>query len=95
MPVRSAARTWRRFPRPEREIIELQLVHRGQARCPSCGAALLERPNTRLSAVLPCGARGLDLDCRGCRRFYPRVQHTARSLYVLRLQRLAAAVLRA
>ena len=95
MPVRSAARTWRRFARREREIIELQLVARGEARCPCCGAALVERPNTRLSAVLPTGARGFDMDCRGCRRFHPRVQHTARSLYVLRLQRLAAAVLRA
>ncbi len=94
MPRRSA-RTWRRFGRPDRRRIEEQLAAWGEARCPCCGATLFERPNTRLAAVLPGGARGLDLDCRGCRRFHARVQHTARSLYVLRLQRLAAAVLRA
>ncbi len=95
MPVRSTGRTWRRFGRPDRERIEQQLATLGEARCPCCGGALVERPNTRLAAVLPGGARGLDLDCRGCRRFHARVQHTARSLYLLRLHRLAAAVLRA
>ena len=95
MPVRPAARGWRRFRPPERERIERQLALRGEARCPRCGGVLVERPNTRLAAVLPTGARGLDLDCRGCRRFHARVRHTPRSLYLLRLQRLAAAVLRA
>ncbi len=95
MPVRSAARTWRRFGRVERQRIELQLAIWGEARCPCCGGLLAERPNTRLAAVLPSGAGGLDLECRGCRRFHARVQHTARSLYLRRLQRLAAAVLRA
>ncbi len=94
MPARSVARTWRQFARRERETIELQLAHQGEARCPCCGAALVERPNTRLAVLLPTGAQGVDLDCRCCRRFHPRVQHTPRSLYVLRLQRLAAAVLR-
>jgi len=95
MPVGSAARSWRRFRRPDRERIERQLALRGVARCPCCGGVLVERPETRLAAVLPTGAGGLDLDCRGCRRFHARVRHTTRSLYLLRLQRLAAAVLRA
>jgi len=95
MPARSAARTWRRFPRPDRLHIEAQLATLGEARCPACGGTLVERPNTRLAVILPGGARGLDLDCRGCRRFHARVRHTPRSLYLLRLQRLAAAVLRA
>ncbi len=95
MPVRSVARTWRRFGRLDRVRIEEQLVAYGEARCPCCGGVLAERPNTRLAVILPGGARGSDLDCRACRRFHARVQHTARSLYLLRLQRLAAAVLRA
>ena len=95
MPVRPAVRTWRRFGPLERARIERQLALQGEARCPYCGGALLERTNTRLAAVLPTGAGGLDLDCRGCRRFHALVQHTPRSLYLLRLQRLAAAVLRA
>ncbi len=95
MPVRSAPRTWRRFGRLDRERIEEQLATRGEARCPCCGSLLVERRSTRLAVVLPGGARGLDLDCRACRRFHARVRHTARSLYLLRIQRLAAAVLRA
>lgn len=95
MPARSTVRTWRRFGRQARERIELELAIRGEAHCPGCSGALAERPSTRLAAVLPSGARGLDLECRPCRRFHARVQHTPSSLYVLRLQRLAAAVLRA
>ncbi len=95
MPVRSPARTWRRFGRLDRVRIEEQLATGRLARCPCCGGVLVERRSTRLAAILPRGARGLDLDCRGCRRFHARVQHTPRSLYLLRIQRLAAAVLRA
>ncbi len=95
MPVRPAVRTWRRFGRLDRQRIEEQLATRGDARCPCCGGVLVERRSTRLAVILPGGARGLDLDCRACRRFHARVQHTARSLYLVRLQRLAAAVLRA
>ena len=58
-------------------------------------AALIEQGTTRLAAILPSGARGTDLECRQCRRFHPHIRHTRHSLYVLRIQRLAAAVLRA
>lgn len=95
MAVRSASRTWRRFNRQDRDRIELELARSGSARCPCCGAALVEQGSTRLAAVLPSGAQGSDVECRGCRRFHARIRHTPRSLYVLRLQRLAAAVLRA
>ncbi len=95
MPVRSTTRTWRRFNRQERDHIEQQLARQLAALCPCCGAALVEQTTPRLAVVLPRGARGTDLECRGCRRFHARVRHTAHSLYVLRLQRLAAAVLRA
>ncbi len=95
MPVRSVSRTWRRFNRQDRERIEMQLYRHGSARCPSCGAALVEQATTRLAAILPRGARGTDLECRTCRRFHPRVRHTPHSLYIMWLQRLAAAVLRA
>src|SRR5512140_2360934 len=90
MPVRPAIRTWRRFSRQDRDRVEIQLARFGSARCPGCGAALVERATTRLAAVLPRAARGFDLDCRGCRRFHARIRHTPQSLYVLRLQRLAA-----
>lgn len=89
------ARTWRRFPPPESRRIEAELALRGEAYCPGCGRVLVEHPRTRLAALLPSGARGADLDSRRCRRFHARVQHTPGSLRVVRLRRLAAAVLRA
>ena len=95
MPVRPAVRTWRRFPRPEADHIEAEFAARGEALCPRCGRLLATRRGTRLAALLPAQAVGQDLDCRACRRFQARVLHTPGSLYVLRLRRLAAAVLRA
>jgi hypothetical protein len=41
---------------------------------------------------LPLDARGYDLDCRECRRFFCVVRHTARSLRLVRMRRLVAAV---
>ncbi len=95
MALRAARRSWRRYNHQDRDRIELQLARHGGARCPCCGAALVEQGTTRLAAVLPSGVRGSDLECRSCRLFHPRIRHTRHSLYVLRLQRLAAAVLRA
>lgn len=95
MPVRSTARTWRRFRRDDCYAIEAQLASGGEARCPGCGGPLTQRHGTRLAAVLPRGVRGFDVDCRPCRRFHAFVQHSPQSLYVLRIQRLAAAVMRA
>lgn len=37
-------------------------------------------------------AVGYDLECRGCRRYRPVIEHTERSLRLLRMRRLAAAV---
>ncbi len=95
MPLHPGVRTWRRYVRPERQRIEAELVARAMAHCPRCGQTLVARSPTRLGALLPTGAQGQDLDCRGCRRFHARVLHTPGSLYLLRLRRLAAAVLRA
>ena len=95
MPLRPGVRTWRRFGRPECHGIEAELAVHGTAHCPRCGNPLAARSQTRLRAQLPTGAQGQDLDCRGCRRFHARVLHTAGSRYLLRLRRLAAAVLRA
>lgn len=95
MPTHFAGRTWRRFGPEDRDHIERQLAARGRARCPHCRAPLVPRANTRLASLLPHGASGIDLDCRACRRFHARIRHTARSLYMRRIRRLASAVLRA
>jgi hypothetical protein len=50
---------------------------------------------SRMLAVYPVGVKGIDLECRNCHRFHPRVQHTPESLYYTRIQKLASAILRA
>lgn len=87
--------TWRQFNHWDRGAIEHQIAHGPDSYCPCCAGPLEARPRTRLAAVLPGDVRGYDLDCRRCRRFHPRIRHTAHSLYMLRIRRLAAAVLRA
>jgi ribosomal protein S27AE len=94
MRPRLHSRTWTRFGRRDRYLIEAQLLQGPESFCPRCGATLEARPGTRLSAVLPGAVSGFDLDCRDCRQFHPRLSHSPRSLYLLRLRRLAAAVSR-
>lgn len=95
MRPRSRRRAWRAFGPRDRETIAAQLDGGAMARCPRCGSALESRHRTRLSAVIPGEIEGRDLQCRGCRLFDPHVRHTERSIYLLRVRRLAAAVLRA
>jgi uncharacterized protein with PIN domain len=92
MRPRLHSRTWTRFGRRDRSVIEAQLRRGPGSLCPRCNAPLEARPHTRLSAVLPGGVEGFDLDCRDCHQFYSRLQHTPRSRYLLRLQRLASAI---
>lgn len=92
MRPRLHCRTWTRFGWRDRSAIEAQLIRGSGGICPRCGGPLEARPTTRLSAVLPGEVNGFDLDCRGCRQFYPRLFLSDRSLYLLRLKRLAAAV---
>lgn len=95
MRTRMRHRAWRAFSPRERESIVAQLEAGETPCCPRCAAALEQRGHTRLTAVLPGNVDGRDLQCRGCRVFFAWVNHTDRSLYLLRVRRLAAAVLRA
>lgn len=95
MRPRMRCRTWARFGSRDRLAIEEQLTRGPDPTCPRCGAPLEAQPTTRLAAVLPGDVTGFDLDCRPCRQFYSRVFHSPNSLRLLRLRRLAAAVLRA
>jgi hypothetical protein len=92
MRPRLYSRTWTRFGRRDRSVIEAQLAQGAASLCPRCAAPLEARPITRLTAVLPGDIEGIDLDCRGCHQFHPRLSHTPHSRYLLRLRRLAAAV---
>ncbi len=61
-------------------------------RCPDCGQGLLPRVESRKAADVVLDAVAYDLDCDECRRFVCVVLHTARSLRLLRMRRLVAAV---
>jgi hypothetical protein len=88
-------RDWRAYdPRSAREI-ERRISLGAAPHCPSCGDALGVRRRTRLAAVLPGVIDGHDLECRCCRRFHARIRHNPHSRYLLRIQKLAAAVARA
>lgn len=84
--------TWRVFSRHDGAVIERQVRMGRMPRCPCCRELLEARPQTRLRYELPLDASGYDLDCRDCRRFWCVVRHTTRSLRLLRMRRLAAAV---
>ena len=60
--------------------------------CPGCGEVLEARRESRLSRRLPLDATAFDFDCRPCRRFWSMVQHTERSLRLLRMRRFVAAL---
>jgi hypothetical protein len=93
MPTRSKA--WRTYARRDRDAVEALMEKGHEPKCPLCTGPLTMRETTRTAALLPPDALGYDLDCHACRRYHTRVQLRLRSLHVLRLNRLAAAVLRA
>lgn len=90
--LRQRPPAWRAFPARDGRAILLQLGDGEPPCCPWCRHVLEARPETRLASALVLDARGYDLDCRGCRRFLTVVRHTPRSLRLVRMRRLAAAV---
>lgn len=91
----SGRRGWRSFDARDARRIRRDLSAGRPLYCPCCNDPLEHRGATRMSAVLPGSVNGFDLECRGCRRFCSQIRHTQESLYLLRIHRLAAAVLRA
>jgi hypothetical protein len=83
---------WRAYGRRAGRRIEAQLRARDVPTCPICEEPLEARPASRLGRCIVLDAGGYDLDCRGCRRFWCVVCHTARSLRLLRMRRFVAAV---
>lgn len=89
---RRAALTWRVFSRHAGAEIQKQLRDGALPLCPCCDDVLEARPQSRLCRELPLDATGYDLECRGCRRFWCVVRHSARSLRLVRMRRFVAAV---
>ncbi len=89
---RRAPAAWRSFEIRDGREIDRQLRDGRDPCCPCCGELLEARPGTRMTRYLPLDATGFDLECRDCRRFRCVVRHTFRSLRLVRMRRLAAAV---
>lgn len=90
--TRRLRHAWRAFEPRHARAIDRQLHQGAEPRCPCCGDLLEARPGTRMARYLPLDATGYDLECRECRRFRCMVRHTARSLRLVRMRRLVAAV---
>jgi hypothetical protein len=86
------ASAWRGFDSRSAKAIDTQLREGRRPCCPLCRELLQARPVTRMTRYLVLDASGYDLECRTCRRFRSVIRHTARSLRLVRMRRLAAAV---
>ena len=91
-PARRTRAAWRSFELRDGRDIDRQLRDGRDPGCPLCGELLEARPGSRMARYLPLDATGFDLECRDCRRFRCVVRHTFRSLRLVRMRRLAAAV---
>jgi hypothetical protein len=85
-------RTWRVFSVRDGRRIDASVRAGQPPLCPCCGGVLEAHRTSRLRGKLPLDAVALDLDCRGCRRFWSIVQHTERSLHLVRMRRFVAAL---
>lgn len=88
----AARRSWRLFGQRAATRIDEQYRAGANPHCPTCETVLIARPSVRLCAPLPLDAVACDLECGHCRRYHRLVHHTERSLRLLRMRRLAAAV---
>jgi hypothetical protein len=85
-------RAWRAFSARDGRRID-GFVRAGRTPlCPWCGDVLEAHRESRLRGKLPLDAIAIDLDCRACRRFWSIVQHTERSLHLIRMRRFVAAL---
>lgn len=85
-------RTWRVFSARDGRRIDSFIRAGEPPLCPCCGGVLEAHRKSRLRGKLPLDAKAVDLDCRACRRFWSIVQHTERSLHLIRMRRFVAAL---
>src|SRR5262245_21605501 len=88
----SGRQTWRMYTARDGKKIE-RFTNRGLAPpCPCCGGALETEADALLTPLVILDATACDLVCRTCKRFWCLVRHTPRSMQLMRMRRLAAAV---
>lgn len=83
MRSKSVAHAWRPYSARERKFIDNHLTDADGSRCPRCTDILEAHPSQPI------------LECRTCQRFHPRSTETPEVLYLVRMQRLASAILTA
>lgn len=84
-------RRWRAYSSHAAREIDRALYRAGLPACPGCGGTLSPRSASRAGQLI-LDAVGYDLECGACYRFRSIVVHTRRSLRMLRMRRLVAAV---
>lgn len=84
-------RRWRSYSARAAREIDRALYRAGLPPCPGCGGTLHPRAASRAGQLI-LDAVGYDLECGACYRFRSIVVHTTRSLRLLRMRRLVAAV---
>ncbi len=84
-------RRWRSYSARAAREIDRALFRAGLPSCPGCGGTLRPRAASRTEQLI-LDAVGYDLECGSCYRFRSIVVHTTRSLRLLRMRRLVAAV---
>lgn len=89
---RESDRPWQIYSDRDGRKIERILRDGGEPRCPRCDGEMHPEPTSRLCPSLILDARACDLTCPACHRFWCIVQETQRSLQLIRMRRLAAAV---
>ncbi|HET8656846.1 MAG TPA: hypothetical protein VFL93_15085 [Longimicrobiaceae bacterium] len=89
---RQPRRAWRVYLARDGREIERRRRAGLPPLCPCCGEVLEAEPTSRLGRALPAGATAHDLCCRDCHRFWAVVRHSERSLRLLRMRRLVAAI---
>lgn len=83
---------WRVYSDRDGRKIERILRAGGEPDCPVCAGEMRAEPGSRLCPSLILDATAYDLTCRACNRFWCIVKETHRSLQLIRMRRLAAAV---
>ena len=90
----SSVLTWQIFSDRDGRKIERAVRNGDAPPCPSCDGDLRAESKSRLSPSLILDATAYDLTCRSCERFWCLVRETQRSLRLIRMRRLVAAVKR-
>lgn len=83
---------WQIYSDRDGRKIERTVRSGGAPLCPSCDGALRAEPQSRLSPPLILDATAYDLTCVPCQRFWCVVRETQRSLRLIRMRRLVAAI---